>query len=46
MPLAMLLPDEEVRKCTNRGDTATECALSTHVEKNITLPMEPKVTCT
>lgn len=44
MPLAMLLPDEEIRKCTPRGDTATECALSTHVDKTITVPIEPKVT--
>lgn len=46
MPLAMLLPDEEIRRCTARGDTATKCALSTHVDKIITLPIEPKVTYT
>ena len=43
MPLAMLLPDEEVHRHTARGGTATVCALSTRIDKTITLPVEPKV---
>lgn len=42
VPLAMLLPDEEVHRCNARGDT-TVCALATRVEKKLTLPVEPKV---
>ena len=43
VPLAVLLPDEEVRRHTARGDMTSECALLTQVDKNITLPVEPKV---
>ena len=43
MPLAMVLPDKEVRRHALKGEEATDCALSAKADKTITLPVEPKV---
>lgn len=42
VPLAMLLPDKDIRRHTREAQD-NDCALSTHIDKTITLPVEPKV---
>lgn len=43
VPLAMLLPDDVIRKHIAKQGQVTECVISININKTITMPVEPKV---